>query len=93
MSGRRVVRLMLRICVVLLAVALVVPIVALAGPGGSAQGDPQAVAETIHRAVHDEKPKLRYVVGLDAEAVSAMRRQLDDDAFERAMRQALDFWD
>jgi len=45
MSGRRVVRLMLRICVVLLAVALVVPIVALAGPGGSAQGDPQAVAE------------------------------------------------
>lgn len=46
MSGRRVVRIMLRICAVLLAVALVVPIVAMAGPAGSAvQGDPQAVAE------------------------------------------------
>jgi outer membrane lipoprotein-sorting protein len=36
---------MLRICAVLLAVALVVPIVAVAGPGGLMQGDPQAVAE------------------------------------------------
>jgi len=53
MSGRRVVRLMLRICAVLLAVALVVPIVAMAGPAGSAmQGDPQAVAE--YRAAQEK---------------------------------------
>jgi NAD(P)-dependent dehydrogenase (short-subunit alcohol dehydrogenase family) len=62
-------------------------------PAASARGDPQAVAETIYQAAHDEQPKLRYLVGLDAEAVAAMRRQLDDEAFEQAVRQALDFWD
>ena len=37
---------MVRICALLLAAALVVPIVAVAGPAGpSMQGDPQAVAE------------------------------------------------
>ena len=44
---------MLRICAVLLVVALVVPIVALAGPAGSStQGDPQAVAE--YRAAQEK---------------------------------------
>lgn len=62
-------------------------------PAANARGDPQLVAETIYRAVHDVTPKLRYLVGLDAEAVAAGRKQLDDEQFEQATRQALDFWD
>jgi len=62
-------------------------------PAATARGDPQAVAKRIYQAVYDPAPKLRYLVGLDAEAVAAMRRQLDDEAFEQAVRQSLDFWD
>ena len=62
-------------------------------PGGGDLGDPQVVAEAIYNAVHDEQPKLRYLVGQDAEMIGGLRRQLDDEQFEQTMRQTLDFWD
>jgi NAD(P)-dependent dehydrogenase (short-subunit alcohol dehydrogenase family) len=64
----------------------------LPGVGGN-PGDPQVVAEAIYTAVHDKEPKLRYLVGQDAEMIGGLRRQLDDEQFEQTMRQALDFWD
>ena len=62
-------------------------------PAADVRGDPQVVAETIYNAVHDEKPKLRYLVGQDAEMIGGLKKQLDDEQFEQTMRQALDFWD
>ncbi len=63
-------------------------------PGVSAEGgDPQVVAEAIYDAVHDQQPKLRYLVGQDAEMIGGLRRQMDDAQFEQTMRQALDFWE
>ncbi len=62
-------------------------------PTGGERGDPQVVAEAIYDAVHDAEPKLRYLVGEDAEMIGGLRRQLDDEQFENTIRQALDFWD
>ncbi|MDZ4278083.1 MAG: hypothetical protein U1B78_02975, partial [Dehalococcoidia bacterium] len=62
-------------------------------PAAAERGDAQVVAETIYNAVNDKQPKLRYLVGVDAEQIGGLRRQLDDEQFEQAMRQALDFWD
>ena len=62
-------------------------------PTGGQPGDPQVVAEAIRSATYDEKPKLRYLVGQDAEMIGGLRKQLDDEQFEQTMRQALDFWE
>jgi NAD(P)-dependent dehydrogenase (short-subunit alcohol dehydrogenase family) len=62
-------------------------------PTGGERGDPQVVAEAIYDAVHTEQPKLRYLVGQDAEMIGGLRRQLDDEQFEQTMRQTLDFWE
>ena len=62
-------------------------------PGRDEESDPQVVAEAIYNAVHDEEPKLRYLVGKDAEMIGALRKQMDDEQFEQTIRQALDFWD
>ena len=62
-------------------------------PTGGERGDAQLVAEKIYDAVNDKEPKLRYLVGQDAEMIDGLRRQLDDEQFEKAIRQALDFWD
>ncbi len=62
-------------------------------PGGGERGDAQEVAQTIYNAVYTDQPKLRYLVGQDAELIGGLRRQMDDDQFEQAMRQTLDFWD
>ena len=62
-------------------------------PGRDEESDPQTVAEAIYNAVHDEEPKLRYLVGKDAEMIGGLRKQLDDEQFEQTIRQALDFWD
>ena len=62
-------------------------------PGGGERADPQLVAEKIYDAVNDKEPKLRYLVGQDAEMIDGLRRQLDDEQFEKTIRQALDFWD
>jgi hypothetical protein len=61
-------------------------------PGADQPGDPQAVAEAIYNAVTTDKPILRYPVGKEAE-IARLRRQLDDEAFEHAMRETLDIWD
>ena len=62
-------------------------------PTGGERGDAQVVAEAIYDAVHDKEPKLRYLVGQDAEMIGGLRQQLDDEQFEKTIRQALDFWD
>ena len=62
-------------------------------PGGNERGDAQAVAEAIYNAVNTDQPKLRYLVGEDAQAIGGLRQQMDDEQFEQAMRQTLDFWD
>ena len=62
-------------------------------PGSGERADPQVVAEKIYDAVNDKEPKLRYLVGQDAEMIDGLRRQLDDEQFEKTIRQALDFWD
>ncbi|MCH8995149.1 MAG: SDR family oxidoreductase [Chloroflexi bacterium] len=62
-------------------------------PTQGERADPQVVAEAIYNAVHDETPKLRYLVGQDAEMIGGLRRQMDDEQFEQTMRQTLDFWD
>lgn len=63
------------------------------GGEGGERGDAQVVAEKIYDAVNDKEPKLRYLVGQDAEMIDGLRRQLDDEQFEKTIRQALDFWD
>jgi len=62
-------------------------------PAGGERGDPQVVAEAVYNAVHDTEPKLRYLVGQDAEMIGGLRKQMGDEQFEQTMRQALDFWD
>ena len=62
-------------------------------PTGGERGDARVVAEAIYDAVHDKEPKLRYLVGEDAKMIGGLRQQLDDEQFEQAIRQALDFWD
>jgi NAD(P)-dependent dehydrogenase (short-subunit alcohol dehydrogenase family) len=62
-------------------------------PAAAVRADPQIVADCIYNAVNDKQPKLRYLVGQDAEIIGGMRRQLDDTQFEQTMRQSLDFWD
>jgi hypothetical protein len=62
-------------------------------PAAAARDDAQKVAEAIYDAVNTKEPKLRYLVGQDAEGIGGLRRQLDDEQFEQTMRQALDFWD
>jgi NAD(P)-dependent dehydrogenase (short-subunit alcohol dehydrogenase family) len=61
-------------------------------PGADKPGDPQVVAEAIYNAVYTDEPKLRYMVGEEAQ-VARLRRQLDDAEFEQAMRTTLDIWD
>jgi len=62
-------------------------------PGRGGPGDPQVVAEAIYNAVQDKEPKLRYLVGQDAEMIGGLRKQMDDTQFEQTMRQTLDFWE
>jgi NAD(P)-dependent dehydrogenase (short-subunit alcohol dehydrogenase family) len=61
-------------------------------PGAGRPEDPQGVAEAIYDAVTTDEPRLRTVVGSESEIVH-LRRKLDDEEFERAMRTALDIWD
>ncbi len=62
-------------------------------PGNDEESDAQDVADVIYNAVHDGEPKLRYLVGKDAEMIGALWKQMDDEQFEQTIRQALDFWD
>ncbi len=61
-------------------------------PGGTT-GDPEDVAIAIYNAVHDAEPKLRYLVGGDAQMIAGVRKQMTFEAFEAAMRQTMDWHD
>jgi NAD(P)-dependent dehydrogenase (short-subunit alcohol dehydrogenase family) len=56
-------------------------------PGGQ-RASPEAVAQVILEAI-EKGDKLRYPVGTDAQMVLTVRKQMDDEAFEAAMRQQL----
>ncbi len=56
-------------------------------PGGQ-RSPASAVAEAILEAI-EKGDKLRYPVGQDAQMVLQVRKQMDDEAFESAMRQQL----
>jgi NAD(P)-dependent dehydrogenase (short-subunit alcohol dehydrogenase family) len=62
-------------------------------PAAAVRDDASKVSELIYNVAQQEKPKLRYLVGQDAELIGGLRRQLDDEQFEQTMRQSLDFWD
>jgi NAD(P)-dependent dehydrogenase (short-subunit alcohol dehydrogenase family) len=57
--------------------------------GGAARPPPEVVGDAIWEAITTDTPRLRYAVGADAELVLATRTQLDDEAFEAAMRSTL----
>ena len=59
----------------------------MAGPSG--RPGPEIVARAIAGAIEDPATPFRVPVGQDAEMILAMRRSLDDQAFEDAMRKAV----
>ena len=59
--------------------------------GPSGPPGPEVVALAIARAIEDPATPLRVPVGRDAEMILGLRRSLDDQAFEDAMRKALGF--
>jgi NAD(P)-dependent dehydrogenase (short-subunit alcohol dehydrogenase family) len=48
---------------------------------------PEQIAEVVYGAATDGTDQLRYVAGVDAKAIYAMRLQLGDEAFRKAMAQ------
>jgi len=46
---------------------------------------PEQIAEVVYEAATDGKDQLRYVAGNDAKAIYAMRLQMGDEAFRKAM--------
>jgi NAD(P)-dependent dehydrogenase (short-subunit alcohol dehydrogenase family) len=48
---------------------------------------PEQIAEVVYEAATDGKDQLRYVAGADGKAIYAMRLQLGEEAFRRAMAQ------
>ena len=61
-------------------------------PGG-VPADPAEVAQLICDAALADRPPLRTLAGVDAQMISGTYRQLEFEAFEQSMRQALDWWD
>jgi len=52
-----------------------------------AYSSPEQIAEVVYEAATDGKDQLRYVAGEDAKATYAMRLQIGDEAFRKAMNQ------
>jgi hypothetical protein len=48
---------------------------------------PEQIAEVVYEAATDGKDQLRYIAGADAKATYAMRLQLGDEAFRKAINQ------
>jgi len=61
----------------------------MTGPSGPP--GPEGVALAIARAIEDPATPFRVPVGQDAEMILGLRRRLDDQAFEDAMRNAIGF--
>src|SRR5438132_13482434 len=59
--------------------------------GPSGPPGPEVVALAIARAIEDPATPFRVPVGQDAEMILGLRRSLDDQAFEDAMRKAIGF--
>jgi NAD(P)-dependent dehydrogenase (short-subunit alcohol dehydrogenase family) len=59
----------------------------MAGPSG--RPGPEVVAVAIASAIEDPATPFRVPVGQDAEMILGLRRSLDDQAFEDAMRKAV----
>jgi NAD(P)-dependent dehydrogenase (short-subunit alcohol dehydrogenase family) len=59
----------------------------MTGPSG--RPGPEVVALAITSAIEDPATALRVPVGQDAETILGLRRNLDDQAFEDAMRKAV----
>jgi NAD(P)-dependent dehydrogenase (short-subunit alcohol dehydrogenase family) len=59
----------------------------MTGPSG--RTGPEVVASAIANAIEDPATPFRVPVGPDAEIILGMRRSLDDQAFEDAMRKAV----
>src|SRR6476469_1151583 len=59
----------------------------MTGPSG--RPGPEGVALAIASAIEDTATPLRVPVGQDAEMILGLRRNLDDEAFEDAMRKAV----
>lgn len=59
----------------------------MTGPSG--RPGPEVVASAIASAIEDPATPLRVPVGQDAQMILGMRRSLDDQALEEAMRKAL----
>ena len=57
--------------------------------GPSRRPGPEIVASAIASAIEDPATPLRVPVGQDAEMILGLRRSLDDQAFEDAMRKAV----
>ena len=55
--------------------------------------DPQEVADAIYDAVNDPQPKLRYLVGRDAQMIATAHKQLSFEQYEQAMRQSMNWRD
>jgi hypothetical protein len=47
----------------------------------------EEVAKTVIQAIENPKPKLRYIVGKDAEELIELRRRSSDEEFFRIVRQ------
>lgn len=58
--------------------------------GDEGRPPPELVGEAIWESITTDRPRLRWPVGSDAELVLAARADLDDEAFETAMRSTLD---
>ncbi len=61
-------------------------------PGGVPPG-PEEVARLVCDVALAERPALSHLAGADARMIAEAYRQLDFEAYEQAMRQALDWWD
>jgi NAD(P)-dependent dehydrogenase (short-subunit alcohol dehydrogenase family) len=61
--------------------------------GTSSANDPQDVANAIVDAAFTEAPKLRYLVGSDAQLIAGVRKQMDFEGFEETMRKTLNWYD
>jgi NAD(P)-dependent dehydrogenase (short-subunit alcohol dehydrogenase family) len=55
--------------------------------------DPQEVADLIFAAVTDPTPRLRYLVGRDAEMIATAYRAMDFERYEQAMRESMQWTD
>jgi NAD(P)-dependent dehydrogenase (short-subunit alcohol dehydrogenase family) len=58
---------------------------ASSAPVGSERADPTPVAEVIVQAATEVSPRRHYLVGKDAEALSALKARLPDDEFAKVV--------